>query len=249
MKKQNSKKYTDNEFIEAIKNSNSKCAALKKLGLQPYGGNYNSLENNLKRLNVDTSHFRKGEIWNKGKTAGPKRPIEDYLSNQFPMSSSDLRKRLVKEGLKELKCEGEDCGLIEWKNKPLRLELDHIDGNHFNNNLSNLRILCPNCHSQTPGHRKPKTITPAVQKYCACGKKITKEAIDCPACVGKRLQQNTKIKWPSKEELENLVWEQPRTKLSALLGVSDTIIAKHCRRLGIAMPPKGYWQKQYAKLK
>jgi len=41
------------------------------------------------------------------------------------------------------------CGLSEWRGKPLRLELDHIDGNRQNNRRENLRALCPNCHSQT----------------------------------------------------------------------------------------------------
>lgn len=42
------------------------------------------------------------------------------------------------------------CGLENWLNKPVSLELDHIDGNSSNNDPSNLRMLCPNCHSQTP---------------------------------------------------------------------------------------------------
>lgn len=48
---------------------------------------------------------------------------------------------------KGYKCE--ECGLTDWKNKAISLELDHIDGNHQNNDLKNLRLLCPNCHSQT----------------------------------------------------------------------------------------------------
>lgn len=58
--------------------------------------------------------------------------------------------------LKERKCE--ICNLSEWMNKLIPLELDHIDGNHFNNNLKNLRILCKNCHAQTDtyGFKKRK---------------------------------------------------------------------------------------------
>lgn len=41
------------------------------------------------------------------------------------------------------------CNLTEWCNKPITLELDHINGNACDNTIKNLRMLCPNCHSQT----------------------------------------------------------------------------------------------------
>jgi hypothetical protein len=49
------------------------------------------------------------------------------------------------------KCE--ECGISEWNNKPITLECDHIDGNNSNNHISNLRLICPNCHSQTPTYK------------------------------------------------------------------------------------------------
>ena len=55
-----------------------------------------------------------------------------------------------KGSAKEHKCEC--CGLISWNDKPIPLELHHIDGNHYNNDLSNLQILCPNCHAQTSNY-------------------------------------------------------------------------------------------------
>ena len=48
----------------------------------------------------------------------------------------------------ELRCS--ECKIVDWNGKPLRFQMDHVDGNTFNNDVSNLRWLCPNCHTQTP---------------------------------------------------------------------------------------------------
>ncbi len=64
----------------------------------------------------------------------------------------------IKKWLKEEKnntCE--ECGISEWNGKLLTMEVDHIDGNTKNNNLDNLKVLCPNCHSQTPNWRRIKS--------------------------------------------------------------------------------------------
>jgi len=61
-----------------------------------------------------------------------------------------LRDKLIRDGIKEKKCEL--CGLSTWMGKELPLELHHKDGNHYNNELSNLEIVCPNCHSIQEGN-------------------------------------------------------------------------------------------------
>jgi len=45
------------------------------------------------------------------------------------------------------------CHIDEWQGKEIVLEVDHIDGLHYNNNVENLRLICPNCHSQTDTYK------------------------------------------------------------------------------------------------
>jgi 5-methylcytosine-specific restriction endonuclease McrA len=75
-------------------------------------------------------------------------PTNEILEGKHPYYQTlKLKKRLIKEGIKENKCE--ICGITEWNSKTISMQLDHIDGNSHNHKLDNLRMTCPNCHSQT----------------------------------------------------------------------------------------------------
>lgn len=144
-------KYTESELIEAVKTSHSVRQVLSKLSLIEAGGNYKTIKNLIQSLSLDTSHFFKNRCHNKGKKLGPKRPIQDYLNNERKIQSDSLKKRLLNEKIFEPVCSS--CKLTEWLGQNIPLELDHIDGNNEDNSLSNLRLLCPNCHAQTPTYR------------------------------------------------------------------------------------------------
>lgn len=77
--------------------------------------------------------------------------IESYLENKTPISSFRLKNKLFQYGIKEKFCEG--CNRDKWGDFPIPLELHHIDGNPQNNNIINLQVLCPNCHSLTTNYK------------------------------------------------------------------------------------------------
>lgn len=148
--------WTAEQLKSAVKESFSIAQVLKKLNLRPAGGNYKQIDKYIKEINVDVSHF-KGRGWNKGLRGigKPIIPLEKILLKNSQFQSSYLKQRLFNIGLKKRECE--QCG---WAKKTfdgyLPLELDHMNGDHYDNQLQNLRILCPNCHSLTPYHRGRK---------------------------------------------------------------------------------------------
>lgn len=84
----------------------------------------------------------------KTKPTGKKIDLAEILEGKHPeYQTFKLHKRLLKEGIKEHKCE--ICGNTMWNGEKIPLQLDHIDGNPHNHLLNNLRMLCPNCHAQT----------------------------------------------------------------------------------------------------
>ena len=148
------RKYTVDQLMEAVKESTSYAQVLSKVGLVPAGGNYETIKKAITFYDLDSSHFT-GQGWNKGKTFGPKRPIEDYLSNKYPTKSYRLKERLINDGYLDSICS--NCNLTQWLGDAIPLELHHKDGDHNNNNLDNLQLLCPNCHTLTDTYRRKKT--------------------------------------------------------------------------------------------
>ena len=91
-----------------------------------------------------------GLAWKDKPRARPhnKIDLQDILNGKHPAYQTfKLKNKLIEAGIKKHKCE--ICGVSEWNNKPLKMTLDHIDGNPHNHELKNLRMICPNCDSQS----------------------------------------------------------------------------------------------------
>ena len=144
----------DKEKIEnAILNSFTIAQTLEKLNIPKSGRNYDWFNKYIKKNLIDISHFT-GQSWSKDRISLHGKKIDDYLSNKVKVNSNVLKKYLIKLNMKENKCEC--CNNDKWLCKNIQLELHHVDGNKLNNNLTNLQILCPNCHSFTDNYRKKK---------------------------------------------------------------------------------------------
>ena len=145
------RRVTKEELAAAVAASSSLRQVLIKLGKAEAGGNYETLKRQIAKHGFDTSHFS-GQAWNKGhRNITRQRPLSDYLEGGVPISSNRLRQRLLREEVLPYRCNG--CGLTSWRGRPIPLELEHKDGDHSNNRLENLELLCPNCHAQTATYR------------------------------------------------------------------------------------------------
>ncbi len=248
------KRYTDADFVRAVRDSVSIRQVLHQLGLVGAGGNYHQAKLRIKNLDIDTSHFL-GQAHLQGKSHcwAKKIPLNEILVEDCRYNGS-VRNRLLREGIFENKCY--ECGLVEWKGKPMSFELEHKNGNRFDNRLENLTFLCPNCHSQTRyfrGRNKKKHEKKTLYFCSKCNKHLSakRKTNLCLKCyletngIHKQKQKKDsdwrtrpkphtrKVVRPDKEELRNMIDNMTWTAIGKRFGVSDNAIRKWAKSYGI----------------
>lgn len=227
------------DLIALVNRSSTFTEVLAYFGLKMHGGNNQTLKERLAFDGIDCtglSKRRKQHRQKQGKSRG--RSLTEILAD--PKS----RRKDVKRAVLEAQVLPPSCAVCgggdTWEGKPLTLVLDHINGVNNDHRVENLRLLCPNCNSQTQtfaGRNLRK------ERNCQdCGIQTKKGS--CRRCAGLKRRKPLAI---SDEELETLVWEKPVSQIAKELGISDVALAKRCRRRGIERPGRGYWAKQQAK--
>ena len=215
------------EFLkEVIGSSFYMVDVLVKLGFQRNNGSMVKII--LKRClveNISVAHF----IGRKGRKT-PRKPIfslDDVLiENSNYRNNGRLKIRLFKIGLLECKCY--ECGIGSfWNGKPLSLHLDHKNGIYNDNRICNLRILFPNCHSQTETYsgRNMKGARIKLNKKVEIKKdKVVKLNKTKEELAEIRFNMRKVKNRPSYDDLIKLIKENNYVKVGKMYGVSDNAI-------------------------
>ena len=139
------------EYVtDVIRVSLTRMEVLERLGRSQTTAMYRRLKKFEEQHRIDTSHFKPYNTQKRRLSTDNNRLLsnEDIFRVNSKASQAVVKRRLMRDNLLAYKCDRcKNVGV--WNDEPLVLQLEHKDGDHTNNELSNLCFLCPNCHSQT----------------------------------------------------------------------------------------------------
>jgi hypothetical protein len=147
------KEFDVDKMIKVVSESTTFSEVCRAFGIKAGGGNFRTIKKRIKELDLDVSHFEGKSFTGKRRLTGgvKQKKLDDVMVENSQYSRRSLKNRLIKDGILDYKCV--ECGNEGfWNGEKLTLQLDHINGVNNDNRLENLRILCPNCHSQTKNY-------------------------------------------------------------------------------------------------
>lgn len=142
-------RHTERQLRKLVRESSSVAEVVRRLGIAPVGGNHAHIGRRIAVLGIDTSHFAAVHPRRPKSSLGDRLVLGSPADGRVP--GDRLRRALGGRGVPE---ECAECGIgPEWNGRPLRLEVDHLNGDWWDNRPENLRLLCPNCHAVTDTFR------------------------------------------------------------------------------------------------
>ncbi|MFI0821597.1 HNH endonuclease signature motif containing protein [Streptomyces sp. NPDC021098] len=149
-------RWTRDVLEPAVAASTSVYDVLRYLGIELVGGHHTNISRRIKAYGIDTSHFVSQRRTDAMKDNRRRRTPEELLVAVAPAHARRVPGERLKRAMLALGVI-ERCALCGtgpcWRGGRLPLEVDHIDGDWRNNRPTNLRLLCPNCHSATDSYR------------------------------------------------------------------------------------------------
>jgi len=226
---------------------------LRKLNLRLSGSTAKMVKDRISIGNLSVEKMKLNKRL--GQPNNKKIDLKDILIENSTYNRGNLKKRLIKDGVLKNEC----CICNQenkWNNRDLVMILDHINGTYNDNRIENLRLICPNCNSQTDtfggrNQKKQKKCIDCgvevmralrcrkcydilkfrlVEKFCIdCGNKITMRAERCQKCSSIKSGNRKILERPSKEDLQNMINTMTWVAIGEKYGVSDNSIRKWAR--------------------
>lgn len=245
-------KFSEEDLLEAVKNSDSISGVIRYLSGGEYVRSYyNHVVKEANEYGIKLPRYGKGDYIPNSYISD-----RDFFSEGSRRSGASIRTRLIRLGM-PYECSVVGCPLaaspvvvhnkgvprVMWLGKEITLQVDHIDGNNTNNLRTNLRFLCPNCHAATDtyvGRNTDRSSIPPAKIYTCgeCGKSKFKSSKLCQECRIKSNREKADNRYPPVLEVITGIEGKGLSQYSKDIGVSDNALRKYLNRSGVTKIPR-----------